>query len=145
MYCGNKEVIATDALKLQIAHQLDSFSAVGTTLGAAEYILNAQGQCAAALETLVETLMQLNISLQSPFLLLHASLQARMTHLMRAVPREALHDAHASHGCYSVARCGSCAGRIPRDGGIRHKHGGAGQGVYHVKWADDVYALGRSA
>ena len=42
------------------------------------------------METLVDKLVQLPLSVQSQFLLLRASLQARMVHLMRTVPREAL-------------------------------------------------------
>ena len=38
----------------------------------------------------MDTLVQLPLSVQSQFLLLRASLQARMVHLMRTVPREAL-------------------------------------------------------
>ena len=39
---------------------------------------------------MVDTLVQLPLAVQSQFLLLRASLQARMVHLMRTVPREAL-------------------------------------------------------
>ena len=38
----------------------------------------------------MDTLVQLPLSVQSQFLLLRASLQARVVHLMRTVPREAL-------------------------------------------------------
>ena len=37
----------------------------------------------------MDALVQLPFSVQSQFLLLRASLQARMAHLMRKVPREA--------------------------------------------------------
>ena len=42
------------------------------------------------METLGDTLVKLPLSVQSQFLLLRASLQARMVHLMRTVPRQAL-------------------------------------------------------
>ena len=38
----------------------------------------------------MNTLVQLPLSVQSQFLLLRASLQVRMVHLMRTMPREAL-------------------------------------------------------
>ena len=55
---------------LQITHQLDSFTAVGTPLGSAEYVSNALGRRAATVETLVDTLVQLPLSVQVQFLLL---------------------------------------------------------------------------
>ena len=85
-----KEQVAAEAAKLRIAHQLDGFTAVGTPLGSAEYVSNALGRRAATVETLVDTLVQLPLSVQSQFLLLRASPQARMVHLMRTVPCEAL-------------------------------------------------------
>ena len=90
IYGGDKEQVAAEAAKLRIAYQLDGFTAVGSPLGSAEYVSNALGRGAAAVETLVDTLVQLPLSVQSQFLLLRASLQARMVHLMRTVPREAL-------------------------------------------------------
>ena len=90
IYGGDKELIAAEAAKLRIAHQLDGFTAVGTPLGSAEYVCNALGRRAATVETLVDTLAQLPLSVQYQFLLLRASLQARMAHLMRTVPWEAL-------------------------------------------------------
>ena len=71
---------------LQISHQIDGFTAVDTPLRSAEYVSNALGRRAATVETLVDTMVQLPLSVQSQFLLLSASLQARMG----AVPREAL-------------------------------------------------------
>ena len=90
IYGGEKEQVAAEAAKLRMAHQLDGFTAVGTPLGSAEYNSNALGRRAATVETLVDTLVQLPLSVQSQLLLLRASLQARMVHLMRTVPREAL-------------------------------------------------------
>ena len=90
IYGGDKEQVAVEAAKLRIANQLDGFTAVGSPLGTAEYVSNAMGRRAATVETLVDTLVQLSLSLKSQFLLLRASLQARMVHLMRTVPREAL-------------------------------------------------------
>ena len=90
MYGGGKDLVAAEAAKLQIAHQIDSFNAVGPPLGSAEYVVNALGRRAATMETLVETLVQLPPSVQSQLLLLCASLQVRWAHLMRTVPREAL-------------------------------------------------------
>ena len=83
----------------------DGFTAVGAPLGSAEYVSNALGRRAATVETLVDTLVQQPPSVQSQFLLLRASLQARMVHLMRTVPREVL----ATHGRCSVA--GGVGGR----------------------------------
>ena len=90
IYGGDKEQVAAEAAKLRIAHKLDGFTAVGTPLGSAEYVSNALGRRAATVETLVDTLVQLPLSAESQFLLLRASLQDRMVHLMRTVPREAL-------------------------------------------------------
>ena len=87
---GDKELVAAEAAKLRIAHQLDGFTAVGTALGSAEYVCKALGRRAATVETLVDTLVQLPLSVQFQFLLLCSSLQARMAHLMRMVPREVL-------------------------------------------------------
>ena len=89
IYGGDKELVAAEAAKLRIAHQLDGFTTVGKPLGSAEYISNAPGRRAATVETLVDTLVQLPLSVQSQFLPQRASLQARMAHLMRTVPREA--------------------------------------------------------
>ena len=90
IYGGDKEQVAAEAAKLRIAHQLEGFTAVGTPLGSGEYTSNALGRRAAMVETLVDILVQLPLSVQSQFLLLRASLQARMVHLMRTVRREAL-------------------------------------------------------
>ena len=90
IYGGDNEQVAAKAAKQRIAHQLDGFTAFGTPLGSAEYVSNALGRRAATVETLVDTLVQLPLSVQSQFLLLRASLQARMVHLMRTVPREVL-------------------------------------------------------
>ena len=90
IYGGDKEQVTAEASKPRIEHQLDGFTAAGTPLGSSEYVSNALGQRAATVETLVDTLVQLPLSVQSQFLLLRASLQARMVHLMRTVSREAL-------------------------------------------------------
>ena len=103
MYGGGKDLVAAEAAKLQIAHQIDSFNAVGPPLGSAEYVVNALGRRAATMETLVETLVQLPPSVQSQLLLLCASLQVRLAHLMRTVPREAL-AAHMSRTDAAVWR-----------------------------------------
>ena len=103
IYVGDKEQVAAEAAKLRIAHQLDGVTAVGTTLESAEYVCNALVWRAAAAETLVETLVQLSLSVQSQFLLLRASPQARMAHLMRTVPREAL-ATHMRHTDAAVWR-----------------------------------------
>ena len=97
IYGGDKKQVAAEAARLWIAHQLNSFTAVGTPLGSAEYVSKALGRRAATVETLVDTLVQLPLSVQSQFL--RASLQARMVHLMRTVPREAL----ATHMCRTDA------------------------------------------
>ena len=89
IYGGGKALVAAEAAKLRIAHQRNGFTAVGTPLGS-EYVCYALGRRAATVETLVDTLVQLLLSVQSQFLPLRASLQARMAHLMRTVPREAL-------------------------------------------------------
>ena len=85
IYGGDKEQVAAEAAKLQIAHQLDGLTAVGTPLGSAEYVSNALGRHAATVEILVESLVQLPLSVQSQFLLLRGSLQARMVHVMRTL------------------------------------------------------------
>ena len=90
IYGGDKAHVTAEAAKLRIVHQLDGFTAVGTPLGSAEYASNALGRLAATVETLVDTLVQLPLSEQSQFLLLRASLEARMAHLMRTGPREAM-------------------------------------------------------
>ena len=90
IYGGDKEQVAAEAAKLQTAHQLDGFTAVGTPLRSTEYDSTSLGRHAVAGEMLVDTLVQLPLSVQSQFLLLRASLQARMVHLMRTVPREAV-------------------------------------------------------
>ena len=72
IYGGDKEQVAAQAAKLQITHQLDGCTAVGTPLGSAEYVSNALGRRAATVETLVDTLVQLPLSVQSQFLLLLA-------------------------------------------------------------------------
>ena len=61
----DKEQVAAEAANLQIAHQLDGFSAIGPPLGSAEYVSNALGRRAAKVETLVESLVQLTFSVQS--------------------------------------------------------------------------------
>ena len=43
IYGGDKEVVAAEAAKLRIAHQLDGFTMVGTPLGLAEYVPKALG------------------------------------------------------------------------------------------------------
>ena len=72
IYGGDKALVATEAAKLRIAHHLNGFTAVGDPLGSAEYVCNALGRRAATVETLVDTLVQLPISVQSQFLLLRA-------------------------------------------------------------------------
>ena len=59
------------------------------------------------------------------FLLLRASLQVCMAHLMRTVPHEAL----AQHMRRGVALRGGCVGLATRSGGVRHDHGGPRHGV----------------
>ena len=71
-YIGDKEQVAAEAAKLRIANQLDGFTAVGTPLASAEYVSNALGRRSATVETLVDTLVQLPLSVQSQFLLLSA-------------------------------------------------------------------------
>ena len=48
------------------------------------------GRLAATVETLVETLVLLPLSVQAQFLLLRASLQTSTAHFKRTMPREAL-------------------------------------------------------
>ena len=90
IYDCDKALFAAEAAKLRIAHQLDGFTAVGTPLESAEDVRNARGRRAGTVETLVDTMVQLSLSVQSQFLLLRASLLARRAHLMRTVPRGAL-------------------------------------------------------
>ena len=104
---------------LRIAHQLDcfEFTAVCTPLGSAEYVCNALGRRTPTVETLVETLamVQLPLFVQSQFLLMRASLQARMAHLMQMVPRQVL-AVHMRRGCCSVAG-GDGRARLASGGG----------------------------
>ena len=72
---GDEELVAAEAAKLRIAHQLDGVTAVGTPLGSAEDVSNALGRRAATVKTLVKTLVQLPLSVQSQFVLLRASRQ----------------------------------------------------------------------
>ena len=76
IYGGDKELVAAKAAKLRTAQQRDCFTAVGSPLGSAENMSNALGRRAATVETLVDTLVQLPLFLQSHFLLLSASLHA---------------------------------------------------------------------
>ena len=82
--------LAAEAARLQIAHQVDDSIAVSTPKGSAEYVSTALRRRAATVEMLVDTLVQLPLSVQPQFLLLRASLQARMVHLMWMVPGEAV-------------------------------------------------------
>ena len=82
--------LAAEAARLQIAHQVDDSIAVSTPKGSAEYVSTALRRRAATVEMLVDTLVQLPLSVQPQFLLLRASLQTRMVHLMRMVPGEAV-------------------------------------------------------
>ena len=64
IYGGDKEQVDAEAAKLRIAHQFDGLTAVGMPLGSAEYVFNALARRAATVETLVETLVQLPISVR---------------------------------------------------------------------------------
>ena len=55
IYGGHKELVAAEAAKLRIAHQLDGSTAAGTPLGSAEYVCNALVWRAATVETLADT------------------------------------------------------------------------------------------
>ena len=115
---GDKELVAAEAAKLRIAHQVASFTAAGTPLASAEYVSNTGGRrrlLGATAETLVETLVQLPLSAQSHWqpLLLQASLQARMAHLMLTVPREAL-SAHMRRTEAAVQRVAAAVLDLPQ-------------------------------
>ena len=116
IYGGDKEQVAAEAAKLRITHQLDGFTAVGTPLGSAECVSNALGRRAATVETLVDTLVQRPLSVQSQFLLLRASLQARMVQPHAGGASRGAGDAHASQGRCSVASGGGRA-RLSSRGG----------------------------
>ena len=90
IYGGDKALFVAEAANLRTAHQLDGLTAVGTPVLSAQYVSNALGRRAATVETLVDTLMQQPLSLQSQFLLLRTSLHACKAHLRRTVPCEAL-------------------------------------------------------
>ena len=62
IYGGDKELVAAKAAKLRIAHQLDGFPTVGTPLGSPEYVSNFLGRRVVTVETLVDTLAQLPLS-----------------------------------------------------------------------------------
>ena len=53
---------AAEAAKLWIAPLPDGFTAVGTPLGSEEYVSYALARCAATVETLVESPVQLQLS-----------------------------------------------------------------------------------
>ena len=106
IYVGDKELVAAEAAMLWIAHQLDGFNSVGTALGSAKYICNALGRRAATVETLVDTLAHIPLYVQPQVLLLRVSLQARMAHLTRTVPREALARATRRVRAARTLECG---------------------------------------
>ena len=89
IYGGDKQQVVAEAAKLRIGHQLDGFAAVGLPLESAEYFFTAQGRRAATVATMVESLVQLLLSVQSRSMLLQASLEARMAPKMQTVPQEA--------------------------------------------------------
>ena len=103
---GDKALVAVEAANLRIAPHLDGFTAVGAPLGSAEYVRNALGRRAA-------TLVQPPLSVQSRFLLLRASLQSRMAHLMRTVPREAP-ATHKRHTIAAVWRMAAAVLDLPQ-------------------------------
>ena len=82
IHVSDKELVAAAAAKLRIAHQIDGFTAVCTLLKSTEHVSNAGGQRAVMVEALVDTHVQLPLSVQSHVLLRRASLHARMVHLM---------------------------------------------------------------
>ena len=112
IYGGNKEQVAAEAAKLRIAHQIDGFTAVGTPLGSAEFVCNALGRRAALVKALVESLVQLPVSVQSQ-ILLRALLQARTALLIRTVPREAL-ATHMRRTDSAVWRAGEAVFDLPQ-------------------------------
>ena len=111
IYGGDKEQVAAEAATLRIAH---GFTAVGTPVGSADYVSNALGRRAATVETLVDKLVQLPLSVQSQFLLLRALLQVRMAHLVRTVPWEAL-AAHMRRTDAAVWRAAVAVLSLPPD------------------------------
>ena len=162
IYGGDKDLVAAEAAKLRIAHQLDGFIAVGTPLRSAEYVSNALGRRAATVGTLVETLVQLALSVQSQFLLLWASLQARMAHLLRTVPQEAL-PTHMRRTDAAVWRAAAAVLNLPQGvgeyGAVREGpdkacsmlgrqmmlllcHGGLGLHTQSDEVSDDAFVAG---
>ena len=107
IYGCDKELVATEAAKLRIAHQLVG-TAVGTPLGSVEYVCNALGRRAATVEALVDTLLQLPLSVQSQFLLACPTASTHGAPHADGALRGA-GDAHASHGRFSVAGGGGRA------------------------------------
>ena len=112
VYGGDKALVAAEAAMLQITHQLDSFTAVGTPLASADYVSNALGRRSDSVETLVDTLVQLPLSVQFQFLLLRFPLQERMAHLMRTVPCEAL-ATHLRRTDAAVSRAAAAVPDLP--------------------------------
>ena len=137
IYGGDKELVTAEAAncKLQIAHQLDGLTTVGTPLGSTEYVSSALGRCAVKVETLVDTLVQLPRSAQSQFLLLRASLKVPMTHFIRTVPVPLVAQATHMH-CADAAVCRGAAAMLdlqcPRGRRARYAHGWPEQGVQQL-------------
>ena len=79
----------------------------------------------------MDALVQLPFSVQSQFLLLRASLQARMVHLMRTVLREAL-ATHMRRTDAAVWRAAAAVLDLPPGVGEYGADMGPGQGVQHA-------------
>ena len=64
--CGDdEELVAAETAKLRITHQLSGFTSVSAPLGSTEYVSTAMGRRAATVDMLLETLVQLPLSVQS--------------------------------------------------------------------------------
>ena len=111
-------------------------------MGSAEYVYNALGRRAATVGTPVETLVQLPLSVQPQLLLLRASLQGRMAHLTRTVPREAV-ALHMRRTDPKVWRAAAAVLDMPDR--LGEYGAGTGQAVQHAGSADDAPAVSRGA
>ena len=100
---GGAGEAATAAADLGIKDMSRGMTAVGTPLGALEYIDEVLSARASAVEEQIKVLESLPLSLQSKFLLLRVSMHARMAHLLRTVPRESL-EAHVRRTDMAVYR-----------------------------------------
>ena len=111
---GDAEEVAAVARELGIRHLQEGLTAVGTPLGSAAFVARKLEQKALEVQGLVDTLLALPLTVQTQFLLLRASLNVRMAHLMRTVPYEVL-DPHVCKVQLAVWRAAVQVLALPED------------------------------